>query len=253
MPVNKIPFGIPGLDEALNGGIPENNLVLISGGAGTGKSTLCLQYLVNGAKKGEKGLYISTEQNLADLSKQGEQYGWNLQELVDKNLLRVVYIDIIREDFVFKKIKDSIQDFKPNRLVIDSLNTLSDFTASTDFARQLYMQRGTMSPTISDKVLPENLTENLLKRKIMMAFLSEIKNTKTTALLTSELPEKGDYLSADGVSEFLSDGVIILNYLGVGLTQFRSIQIRKMRYSNHEKDYIGYDLKAGIEIQKDVV
>jgi len=66
--MDRVKTGIEGLDKALNGGIPYRNVVLVSGGAGTGKSTLCLQYLVNGAKLyGEKGLYISTEQSREEL------------------------------------------------------------------------------------------------------------------------------------------------------------------------------------------
>ena len=65
---DKVKTGIEGLDKALNGGIPFGNIVLVSGGAGTGKSTLCLQYLVNGITKfNEKGLYISTEQAKPEL------------------------------------------------------------------------------------------------------------------------------------------------------------------------------------------
>ena len=60
--------GIQGLDKALMGGFPQGNTVLISGGAGTGKSTFCLQFLINGAALfGEKGLYVSTEQTREEL------------------------------------------------------------------------------------------------------------------------------------------------------------------------------------------
>ncbi|MFH1780084.1 MAG: ATPase domain-containing protein, partial [Candidatus Micrarchaeota archaeon] len=209
MPIKRVQTGIPGLDEALTGGIPENNLVLISGGAGTGKSTLCLQYLINGTKNGDKGIYFSTEQNQEDLAKQGEQYKWNVNELVEKGLLKIVFIDIIREQTLLKKIRDEITSFQPKRLVIDSLNTVSDFTATKDFAKQLYLEQGTMGPTVEEKIIPSNITEKMLTRKIMLAFLSELKTYKTTALLTSELPEKGETLSADGISEFISDGVIL--------------------------------------------
>ena len=68
--------GIEGLDKALNGGIPFKNIVLVSGGAGTGKSTLCMQYLINGAKMfNEKGLYISTEQSREELLRAAANYG----------------------------------------------------------------------------------------------------------------------------------------------------------------------------------
>ena len=80
--MEKTKFGIQGLDKALEGGIPGGNLVLISGGAGTGKSTLCLQFLLNGATLfGEKALYISTEQSSEELFKQAASFGWDLEKL----------------------------------------------------------------------------------------------------------------------------------------------------------------------------
>ena len=70
----RVKTGIEGLDAALNGGIPKGNLVLISGGAGTGKSTICMQYLIAGASAGENCLYVSTEQTEAELGRQAERY-----------------------------------------------------------------------------------------------------------------------------------------------------------------------------------
>ena len=71
-------------------------------------------------------------------------------------------------------------------------------------------------------------------------------------LLTSELYEEEKRLSADGISEFITDGVLVLHYLGVGSTQFRSMQIRKMRYSDHQKEYLSYAIQqSGIELKEE--
>ena len=56
----RIPTGIPGLDEMIEGGFPFPSVVLVSGPAGTGKTTFALKYLCEGAKKGEQGLYFTT-------------------------------------------------------------------------------------------------------------------------------------------------------------------------------------------------
>src|SRR3989344_4985285 len=94
--MERVKFGIQGLDKALDGGIPKNNLVLVSGGAGTWKSTLCLQYLINGASLfGERGLYVSTEQSEAELKRAAERFGWNLDKLIKDNLVRIHYINIL--------------------------------------------------------------------------------------------------------------------------------------------------------------
>lgn len=250
MSVEKVRFGVEYLDKALDGGIPKNSLVLVSGGAGTGKSTLCMQYIINGAKNGERGLYISTEQTFEDLNRQAQQYGWNLKKLHDEKKIRVLFIDIISEQLIFRKIREAIEEFEPKRMVIDSLNTLSDFTASNDMARQIFLQRG--GSAAAEKLIPENITENLMRRRIMLAFLNELRSIDSTTLLTSELPEKGERLSADGISEFIVDGIIILYFLGIGSAEYRSLQIRKMRYTEHEKGIILYELGThGFEIVKE--
>ena len=83
--------------------------------------------------------------------------------------------------------------------------------------------------------------------------MKKLRLFDSTIMLTSELLEGEKGLSADQISEFICDGVFVLNYLGVGSTEFRSLQIRKMRYSSHEKDYLPYDLGAsGIEFKEDV-
>ncbi len=228
--VERVKTGIEGLDKALNGGIPARNLVLVSGGAGTGKSTLCMQYLVNGAKMfKERGLYISTEQSDGELKKQGEQYGWNLWELEEKGLLKVIYIDIIKGGNFIEKTREAIKNFKPKRLVIDSMSTLSDYMAVTDYSKQSWS-----ITTIQNNVIPQFFSEKLMSKKILTALINELKNFDATALLTTELPEQGGQLSADGLSEYICDGVILLYHTTIGGENFGNIQIRKMRYTSHQ-------------------
>ncbi len=248
--VERIKTGIEGLDKALNGGIPAKNLVLVSGGAGTGKSTLCMQYLHNGAKMfKERGLYISTEQSEGELKRQAEQYGWNIWELEEKGLLKIIYIDIIKENNFLERTREAIKNFKPKRLVIDSMSTMSDYMAVTDYSKQSWSVTN-----IQNTVIPQFFSEKLMSKKILTALVSELKNFDATALLTTELSEEGKELSADGLSEFICDGVFLLHNLGVGSAEFRSMSIRKMRYTGHQKDYIMYEIEnKGIVIKKEEI
>ena len=115
----KVSTGIEGLDKALEGGIPESNIVLLSGGCGTGKSTFCLQYLVNGAiKHKEKGLYITTEQNKEEIYKAAAQFGWNLGDLEKKKLLKVAYFDVVTDGVDYlEKIYELGSEMGPKRIV----------------------------------------------------------------------------------------------------------------------------------------
>ena len=241
--------GIQGLDKALNGGIPSGNIVLVSGGAGTGKSTLCLQFAVNGATLfGEKALYVSTEQNKEELYKQAAGFNWKIEQLEQRQLLKIAYFDVTEGDSFLEKMDVLIQNFQPKRLVIDSLTTLTDSLMVSGIADD----KGFSMVQIAETVNPIPRTEQIVAKGILYHLFKQIKKYKLTTMLTTEMPEDQKTLSADGISEFIADGVVTVNYLGVGSVQFRSIQIRKMRYSDHKKDYLPYEIEqTGIELKED--
>jgi KaiC/GvpD/RAD55 family RecA-like ATPase len=247
-------FGIKAFDDALNGGIPNRSLVLLSGGPGTGKSTLCLHFLINGAKTGKKGLYVSTEQTEEELIKQSEKYDWELAALIKKGLIQIIHIDILDDSATFKNIIEAHQKQKPERMVIDSLTTFSEYLATTEFSRDLLIKRGGVANRTIDQIVPKNISERTMTKRMLATMIERIKGLGSTTIMISELPEKTDYLSSDGISEFLADGVIVLHHLGVGLTQFRSLQIKKMRYTGHSNEYLAYDFKqSGIEFVENAV
>jgi KaiC/GvpD/RAD55 family RecA-like ATPase len=76
-----------------------------------------------------------------------------------------------------------------------------------------------------------------------------LKNNGITALLINELPEGTKKLSKDDESDFLADGVIVMHYIEIGVTDFRSLVIRKMRKTKHEMDLIPYNIThSGIQL-----
>jgi circadian clock protein KaiC len=70
--------GIQGLDAVLGGGLPRNALYLIHGSPGVGKTTLALQFLLDGARRGESALYIALTESRQELRAVGESHGWKL-------------------------------------------------------------------------------------------------------------------------------------------------------------------------------
>ncbi len=241
--------GIQGLDKALNGGIPQGNIVLVAGGAGTGKSTLCLQFAYNGATLfGEKSLYVSTEQNKEELYKQADGFGWRLDALEQRQLMKIVYFDVTEGDSFLEKLDSLIQSFQPKRIVIDSLTTLTDSLMVSGIADD----KGFSMVQIAETVNPIPRTEQILSKGILYNLFKRVKKHKLTTLLTTELPEDERHLSADGVSEFIADGVIVMHYLGIGSDESRSLMVRKMRYSGHDNGIIKYNISdAGINLIKD--
>jgi len=247
--IERVKFGIQGLDKALNGGFPKGNLVLLSGGAGTGKTTFCLQFLVNGAMLfGEKGLYITTEQSVSELRKAAGNFGWRLEDLEKAGLIRVRYLNILKGDSFLKTIKAETEDFNPKRIIIDSLTTLTDSMLVTDLKEDVAFS----VVQVAESVNPIPRTDRLVAKTILYHLIDALRSINSaTVLLTSELLEGESGLSADQVSEFICDGVVVLHYLGVGNAQFRSFQIRKMRYTSHEMDNLIYEINtSGINIKE---
>ena len=246
--MDRIKTGMSGLDHALMGGFPDGNIVLVSGGAGTGKSTFSLQFIVNGAQQfGEKGLFFSTEQTEEELHKHAEGFGWNLKELEDKGLIKLAFFDLTEVDNPLRLMNSLVRSFSPKRIVVDSVTTLTDALIIGGLA-----QKGPFSLVpISESPSAIPRTEQIVTKSILYKLVTELKRYKITTLLTSELPENMKALSADGISEFIADGVIVMQYLGVGAVDFRSMLIRKMRYSDHDKQILSYDISAkGIEFKK---
>ena len=249
--IKRVETGIEGLDKALGGGIPQGNLVLVSGGAGTGKSTLAMQYLVNGAKLfGEKGLYVSTEQTEEELKKQASTYGWDLDTLIKKNLLKIEYLEVTKTDNALQRIYDAYTSFTPQRLVIDSLTTLTDSLLVSGISEDSSF---TMIQ-VAENISPIPRTEKIMAKTMLYKLIAKLKLFRTTTLMTSELPEETHYLSADQTSEFITDGVITMYFLGVGSAELRSMRIRKMRYTYHAKDYLSYDIgNKGLEFKEEEI
>ena len=245
--MERVKTGIQGLDKALNGGIPQKSIVLLSGGAGTGKSTLCLQYLYNGAKLfGEKGLYISTEQTKAELFRAATEFGMDFELLEKQHLVRIVFFDVVEADNFLGRIHDLYNDFHPKRIVLDSLTTFTDSLLVSGLKEETAFSM----VQIAESVSPIPRSEKVIAKTLLYHLFKKLRLFDATMILTSELGEKNDFLSADEISEFISDGVIILHYLGIGSAEFRSMQIRKMRYSIHEINYILYELgEKGMEIK----
>jgi len=139
--MNRIETGIPGMDDLLNGGIPERNVVLISGGPGTGKTIFSQQFIWNGLKSGEAGIYVSLEEHPVQIRKNMKQFGWDVSEYEKDG--KFVIIDAFTggigssseyERYVVKDINDTrelmdvlrraIKESNAKRVVVDSITTL---------------------------------------------------------------------------------------------------------------------------------
>jgi len=133
----KAAFGIPGLDDILLGGLRRNRLFLFEGSPGAGKTTLALQFLREGARDGEKGLYITLSETEAELREVALSHGWSLDGGIDifelappENLLdetqqqSLLYSSDLELGETTQRIFEAMERVKPSRVVIDSLSEI---------------------------------------------------------------------------------------------------------------------------------
>lgn len=133
---NLITTGVDGLDEVVGGGLPKNYVYLIQGDPGSGKTTMAMQFLLEGARLGERTLYLTLSESVQELREVARSHGWDLSgvELFepplaknpllpdDQNtLFHPAEIELAEE---MKLLLNKIEEVKPQRIVLDSLSEI---------------------------------------------------------------------------------------------------------------------------------
>lgn len=128
--------GIAGLDEILKGGLPPNRLYLIRGEPGVGKTTLAMQFLLEGERVGEHGLYISLSETSDEIEDIAQSHGWDLgqlaifelsaleQQLAEESQNTIFHPSEIELNRTTELLLKKIDEARPRRLVLDSLSEL---------------------------------------------------------------------------------------------------------------------------------
>lgn len=194
--MTRVKSGIAGFDRLIDDGFPENSVILVSGVPGTGKSIFALQFLAEGMKKNEVGVYITFENTKEDLIKHAKAIGIDLAAMEKKGLLRIVSMWPKSFDDIFAKLTE-ITKLKPKRLVVDSITS--------------------------------GLLGHEEHREMIHEITKRMKTMGLTSILTSELIHGQHGFSRDGVSEFVADGLVMLEAECVGEDLQRTIRIVKMR------------------------
>ncbi|MCI4334937.1 MAG: KaiC domain-containing protein [Thermoplasmata archaeon] len=222
----RVPTGVSGLDEMLGGGFPQGHVVLVAGLPGTGKTCLALGFLMAGIARGESGLFLSLEEEVPALLASARGFGWPADAAVEKKQLTVLRLDPKETKGNLHRIQSDlpkeIAGLGVRRIAVDSvslLNMLSDDEPG--------------------------------RRATLFSLAAACRGSGATTLLTAEADPLHPGVSRDGLTEYVSDGVILLGYNQgsdghkVGL----SLRVLKMRRTAHLRSVQPYVIgPKGIEV-----
>ncbi|MFH1722711.1 MAG: ATPase domain-containing protein [Candidatus Altiarchaeota archaeon] len=224
MEIERVPTNITGLDQMIGGGFEKHGTVLLSGGCGTGKSTFGLQFIYEGVKLGETGLYVTIEEPIESVLATMSSYGWNLDDLKQKDKIHIMrvkpedLISLVKNEF--NQITTKIKEIKAQRVVIDSISAVESI-----------------------------VDDEIGWRRTALKLYLWLREQKCTSLLIMERPHDSKIFSKHGIVEFMVDAVISLYTITEGFTKKNALEIVKMRRTNHSRDIVLFKFeKGGIQI-----
>jgi KaiC domain protein len=222
MATKRIKTGVPGLDEMLQGGLPEGHLVLLMGSFGTGKTTLALQFLMEGLRNDENCIFISLEEDKDSVLKNSDSFGWDLSEPIAEKKLGLFKLEPSDAKTTITRIRSElpkfVKSFGAKRVVIDSVSLLN-----------------MMFPDDSER------------RANLFNLCQLLRSTGATSILTAEVKDENPRSSRDGLAEYTADGVLLLQSdenRDSGEVQL-TLRVLKMRRTSHSRRVKPYTISEG--------
>ncbi len=212
--------GIQGLDDILGGGIPRGNMILVSGSVGTGKTTLTLEFLVRGAERGERSLFLS------------------VTEASDKLIQNLSTFEFFRADLV----TSGALGFVDVPVIYDRLGLDREEMTAEDVDLLVLTIQGLVTELGAKRVVLDSLTSVCYRirkeeriRDFMLKLSQALSAVDCTTLLVSEVAQSPGRLSLYGVEEAIVDGVILLGNTRRQGDIIRVLQVIKMRGTSHSR------------------
>lgn len=241
--VKKVPTGISGLDELIDGGFPEGRVVLVIGGPGTGKTILCGQFLYKGIyEHKENGIFASLDEGREHFFSEMLKFGWDFKKAEAER--KFAFIDATQMSRVAmlkeKLYGEETRSLRGKQLSIDKL--IEDLQAKI---QQVNAKRVVVDTLAA---LTHRFTDPIERRTAVVDLIESLADLDVNSLVTTELGHLGLERSALE-EEFLVHGVIMMQTLFSGGTTTRAIQVEKMREVKVNPSLVPYSIdKSGIEV-----
>ncbi|MCG7843984.1 MAG: hypothetical protein MIO90_00970 [Methanomassiliicoccales archaeon] len=218
----RIASGIPGLDEMIESGFPFPSVILVSGSAGTGKTTFAMRFLCEGALRGEQGLYFTT------LS---EPTQWMMRFASQFEFMRPEYFD---NEIVYEDLGDHLRAGDPSRL----LDAIEKRIA------EVVPQRIVIDPiTVVGEMFKDEY------RQFLFDLTNRLKNWNATTIVTGEV-RPGELYPPE--ISYAVDGIVLLHMTEELGARRKYLEVLKMRGTNHQtgKHSIDISRKDGMVVLK---
>ena len=176
---DRVSTGIEGLDYILKGGLPQNRLYLLQGNPGTGKTTMALQFLLDGEAKGETSLYITLSESFDELIAVGKSHDWDLSAiniydltvsgdtLFDDSRYTVFHPSEVEMSETTKAILGEVERLNPTRIVFDSLSEMRMLASDAlRFRRQILALKQYFIGRNCTVILLDDLTAQTSQRQL---------------------------------------------------------------------------------------
>lgn len=204
-PATRVNTGIPGLDDIVNGGYFLGSTTVVAGISGVGKSVMGLQYLAEGGRRGERSLMLTLDEQVPQILRNATTVGIDFQPMIDQGMVRLYYDppQEIEVDQHFHTIEQIVEEFRPTRVVLDSISTYGSSLG----------------------------TRGRVFRDFFHALVALMKEHQVAAVYNHENPEMlgmssmmGDF----GMSS-LVDNIILMNWIELGDLFRLGLTVAKMR------------------------
>ncbi|KCZ73660.1 RecA-superfamily ATPase possibly involved in signal transduction [Candidatus Methanoperedens nitroreducens] len=222
---------IPGLDELIEGGYIENDIILVTGGPGAGKTTLGIQYLVGGATNfNEPGVLVVMDGTPERIIRDSWRFGWDIEKLISQKKIKIIYAN----PFKYTKFTKTPEDRTP--CVIVASKNIADTLRQIQIEVEEIQAKRLFIDSITSLKLAVDRTD---VRQIVSELIKNLEYLDCTTLMTSEMHSAQSF----SIEEYLSSGVIRLHIFRAGGCRLRAIEILKMRGVKHDESLHPYEIQ----------